>query len=178
MRLVRRQTIRKTIVVVLYALGVLSFPRVAPAHPAHEHPGRSTTVIARTDPGPALRPERSRRPALELMVTDLTQAVRSFAESLTPDQRTALLHPLEAAQRTTSRNAAQTPAFCAVLAWCVPGWGLETGALSFEQRNHSRVVAQFGGERARQHTGRTAAHSGNVEPLAEALRAAHPASGW
>ena len=87
-----------------------------------------------------MRPERSRRPALELMVTDLTQAVRSFAESLTPDQRSALLHPLEAAQRTTSRNAAQPPAFCAVLAWCVPGWGLETGALSFEQRRRFEAV--------------------------------------
>lgn len=144
---VSRENIIKNLGLALCVLGVLSCPQVAPAHPADQHPRGSSTVITRSDPVPAMRPDRSGQPALELMVADLTQAVQRFADSLTPDQRTALLQPLDAAQRTTSRDASQTPAFCAVLAWCVPGWGVETGTLSFEQRRRFEdvLLAALGG---------------------------------
>jgi hypothetical protein len=67
-------------------------------------------------------------------VTDLTAALRTFTAALTEAQRQQQQFALDAPQRTTSRDPTLTPAFCAVLAWCVPGWGLSLGTLSFEQR--------------------------------------------
>ena len=60
--------------------------------------------------------------------------LRTFTASLTEAQRQQQLFVLDGSQRTTSRDPTLTPAFCAVLAWCVPGWGLSLGTLSFEQR--------------------------------------------
>ena len=70
----------------------------------------------------------------DVAVADLAEALRTFTVLLTEAQRQQLLFALDSPQRTTSRDPTLTPAFCAVLAWCVPGWGLSLGTLSFEQR--------------------------------------------
>jgi hypothetical protein len=49
------------------------------------------------------------------------------------------LFPLDASQRFEGRDSIpplpNTPSFCAVLVWCVPGWGLTIGELNFSQRS-------------------------------------------
>lgn len=124
----------RTIGLAICGLGLVFGPQGASAHPGEHRPGGARTIIERSGPSPLMRPDPSRQPALDLMVTDLAASIQRFADVLSSDQREKLFHALDAAQRTTSRDPSQTPAFCAVLAWCVPGWGLETGTLTFEQR--------------------------------------------
>jgi hypothetical protein len=82
--------------------------------------------------GAALSEER--QTAVDLAGDDAAAAFIVFRDSLDEEQRRTMMFPLDGPERTSSRDASRTPAFCAVLAWCVPGWGLPTGGLSFEQR--------------------------------------------
>ncbi len=105
---------------------------------AHEGPHRTggspPAVSQQAAPFRAMRPDPAGRARVNLMVHDLAAAVEQLAASLDATQRSRLFFPLDAPQRTPSRDPSQTPSFCAVLAWCVPGWGLEVAALSFQQR--------------------------------------------
>lgn len=82
--------------------------------------------------GAALSAER--QTAVDRVGDDAAAAFIVFRDSLDERQRRTMMFPLDGPERTSSRDASRTPAFCAVLAWCVPGWGLPTGGLSFEQR--------------------------------------------
>jgi len=81
-----------------------------------------------------MRLPSDRQADLDAAVADMAEALRAFSASLTDAQRQQLMFPLDALERTTSRDTRMTPAFCAVLTWCAQGWGLSLGTLSFEQR--------------------------------------------
>jgi len=108
-------------------------------------------------------------------VADLTAALRTFTAALTETQRQQLLFALDGPQRTTSRDPTLTPAFCAVLTWCVPGWGLSLGTLSFEQRLAFEAVlraalgasgyATVAAVRNRQHLIGTLEHTANTQAI-------------
>jgi hypothetical protein len=116
-------------------------PWLMTAGPVRGHepgsPPRPTTarlIPGRLGPSPIMRLPDRQQADRDATVADLTAALQTFTASLTEAQRQQLLFALDGPQRTTSRDPKQTPAFCAVLAWCVPGWGLSLGTLSFEQR--------------------------------------------
>lgn len=79
-----------------------------------------------------LAPEPQADP--DATVADITDAFRQFSATLSDTQRDKLLFPLDGVERTTGRDTSLTPAFCAVLIWCKPPWGLSLGELTYEQR--------------------------------------------
>jgi hypothetical protein len=107
------------------------------AHDAHPPAGTQASALT-------IRPDRlggtraplpaERQLAVDLAGSAAAEAFAAFRDGLNEGQRRAMSFPLNGPERTSSRDARRTPAFCAVLAWCVPGWGLPTGGLSFEQR--------------------------------------------
>jgi hypothetical protein len=109
----------------------------ATAHDDHPSAGTEPSALTiRTDRLGGTRaplPE-DRQFAVDLAGDAAAEAFAAFRDSLDEGQRRAMMFPLGGPERTSSRDASRTPAFCAVLAWCVPGWGLPTGRLSFEQR--------------------------------------------
>ncbi|HEY5871551.1 MAG TPA: hypothetical protein VI542_39245, partial [Candidatus Tectomicrobia bacterium] len=120
---------------------VMILPWLMPAGPVRGHePGSpphatpSGLIPSRLASSPVMRLPARQQAERDAAVADLTAALRTFTASLTEAQRQQLLFALDAPQRTTSRDPTLTPAFCAVLEWCVPGWGLSLGTLSFEQR--------------------------------------------
>jgi hypothetical protein len=104
---------------------------------SHRHPHETTfeLVADRLDGSPSMRLPDAAQADLDDAVSDMVDAFRVFSATLTDAQRRKMLFPLDAPQRTTSRDPTRTPAFCAVLAWCVPGWGLTIGELDFAQRS-------------------------------------------
>lgn len=110
---------------------------VAAAHDDHPPAGsQPPSLTFRTDHAGGLHAPLSaqRQLAIDLAGDDAAAAFIVFRDSLDEGQRRTMMFPLDGPERTSSRDASRTPAFCAVLAWCVPGWGLPTGGLSFEQR--------------------------------------------
>ena len=97
-------------------------------------PAMLEIVNGRLAPSPVMRLPSDRQADLDAAVADMAEALRAFSASLTDAQRQQLMFPLDALERTTSRDTRMTPAFCAVLTWCAQGWGLSLGTLSFEQR--------------------------------------------
>jgi hypothetical protein len=104
---------------------------------SHHHPHETTfeLVADRLGGSPSMRLPEAAQTNLDDAVSDTVDAFRVFLTTLTDTQRGQMLFPLDAAQRTTSRDTTKTPAFCAVLTWCVPGWGLTIGSLDFAQRS-------------------------------------------
>jgi hypothetical protein len=104
---------------------------------SHHHPHETTfeLVADRLGGSPSMRLPDAAQADLDDAVRDTVDAFHVFSATLTDAQRGQMLFPLDAWQRTTSRDATKTPAFCAVLAWCVPGWGLTIGSLDFAQRS-------------------------------------------
>lgn len=87
------------------------------------------------------RADNHAEPALALYVNEVTSAARLFLEALTEEQRNKVMAPFDSPERVTGRDTRHTPAFCAVLAWCV-GWGLPHCSLTYpQQRALTRLLA-------------------------------------
>ena len=80
-------------------------------------------------------------PAPAIYVNKVTDAAREFLGMLEDNQRIRTLMPFDSQQRVSGRDASHTPAFCAVLAWCV-GWGIPQCSLSpAQQQALTRLLA-------------------------------------
>lgn len=66
-------------------------------------------------------------------VDEVSDAARAFLSSLDMAQREKVMALFTSPERVTGPATDRTPAFCAVLAWCV-GWGLPQCSLTYEQR--------------------------------------------
>ena len=111
------------------------------AHTPHGHgtaldPLRATLELipARLNYAPAMQLSPEQQADLDAAVAEILEAFRLFSAMLTDTQRTQLLFPLDAMERTAGRDTSLTPSFCAVVVWCRPPWGLQLGSLSFGQR--------------------------------------------
>ena len=71
-------------------------------------------------------------PAPDAFVDDVTDAAKAFLNTLTDEQKAKVLYEFTDKARTTGTDTANTPSFCAVLAWCV-GWGLTQCSLTYPQ---------------------------------------------
>lgn len=110
--------------------------RAQPTAHHHPHETRFELVADRLSGSPAMQLPDAAQAELDDFVTDTVDALRAFLGTLRNEQRQQMLFPLEAAERTTSRDGDPfTESFCAVLTWCVPGWGLTIGQLDFRQRS-------------------------------------------
>src|SRR5712691_2270565 len=103
-------------------------PWLLPAGSVHGHepgsppqPTMTRLIPGRLGPSPVMRLPERQQADRDAAVADLTAALRTFTASLTEAQRQQLLFALDGPQRTTSRDPTLTPAFCAVLTWCVLG---------------------------------------------------------
>lgn len=77
--------------------------------------------------------DRQIQPAPAPYVDEVTAAARTFLDTLTEEQHKKVLAPFDSPKRVSGRDTQYTPAFCAVLAWCV-GWGLPQCSLTYPQR--------------------------------------------
>jgi hypothetical protein len=91
-------------------------------------------VPERLRPTPSMQLLSEQQADLDAYVADASEAFHLFAASLSETQRQRLLFPIDGVERTAGPDTSQTPAFCAVLLWCEPGWGLTLGSLTFAQR--------------------------------------------
>ncbi|HET7094989.1 MAG TPA: hypothetical protein VFI22_15965, partial [Thermomicrobiales bacterium] len=97
----------------------------------HIHGSAMALIPERLRPTLSMQLSSEKQADLDAYVADATEAFHLFAASLDETQRQRLLFPLDGVERTTGPDTSQTPAFCAVLLWCEPGWGLTLGSLSF-----------------------------------------------
>lgn len=80
-------------------------------------------------------------PTLSRYSSEVTEAARAFVATLSDEQLRSGLAPFDSRERFTGRDTADTPSFCAVLAWCV-GWGLPLCSLeTAQQQALSRLLS-------------------------------------
>ncbi len=70
---------------------------------------------------------------IELYAEEVAAAAHHLIEVTPADLRDSLVFPFYSDSRTTGPATHQTPSFCAVVAWCSKGWGLQLGELNQEQ---------------------------------------------
>lgn len=93
----------------------------------------STTVSGDDTPSTGSAAATMSGTASPFYVRYVTAAARDFLALLDEDQRRQAVADFDSPKRVTGRDQARTPAFCAVLAWCV-GWGLPQCSLTYDQR--------------------------------------------
>ena len=71
--------------------------------------------------------------AVEMYAKEVETAVRNLIDLTPAHLRDSLVFPFYSNSRTTGPATHQTPSFCAVVAWCSKGWGLQLGDLDHEQ---------------------------------------------
>jgi hypothetical protein len=72
-------------------------------------------------------------PAPALYVAEVTDAAREFLASLDEARLGKVLAAFDSPERISGRDTSRTPAFCAVLAWCI-GWGVPQCDLTYPQQ--------------------------------------------
>ena len=82
---------------------------------------------------PSLKHQHEDHQSIERYAEEVGQAILNLIEVVPSSLRDSLVYPFYSDNRTIGRKTDQTPTFCAVLAWCSKGWGLEMGKLNQEQ---------------------------------------------
>ena len=70
---------------------------------------------------------------VQLYADEVAQAAQALIKLTPAQQRDSLVYPFDSDERVEGKETDRTPSFCAVLAWCLPGWGLQVGDLNQEQ---------------------------------------------
>ena len=71
--------------------------------------------------------------AVSMYAAEVAEAANSFLQLIPAADRDSLQFPFVSPKRTQGRQTHETSSFCAVVAWCSQGWGLQLGDLNQEQ---------------------------------------------
>ena len=71
--------------------------------------------------------------AVNWYADEVVQAANRLIKLTPIELRDSLVYPFTSTNRIEGRDTSQTQSFFAVLAWCLPGWGLSVGDMTQEQ---------------------------------------------
>ncbi|WP_367390596.1 DUF3500 domain-containing protein [Lewinella sp. LCG006] len=71
--------------------------------------------------------------ATKLFAEEVARAANHLIEVTPEAKRDLLRFRFDDEARTMGKVTSETPSFCAVLAWCLPGWGIQQSDMSHEQ---------------------------------------------
>ncbi|MEL6863615.1 MAG: DUF3500 domain-containing protein [Bacteroidota bacterium] len=71
--------------------------------------------------------------ANQFYVAQVEAAAQKLIDATPVSQRSQLIFPFDSTARYLGKDTTETPSFCAVLAWCLPGWGLQQCQMSQAQ---------------------------------------------